>query len=220
MVTLTAAISLPQVALPRICSSRLLRRALWLWSSELPIITVIIYIVYGMSDISFHKNIRLPADEYIGTKAYFITICAAARRPVFVDHGLCSQILSLLRQQTNHFCFEIHAYCLMPDHLHFLAQGTRGDSDLLRLVKAFRIGSSRSYLSKTGSVLWQKKYYDHILRSESSLNQVAWYIWMNPVRKGLAKIVGEYRFAGSFTDAEPFRVRPKKEWSPGWKKSN
>ena len=114
--------------------------------------------------------------------------------------------------------FAIRAYCLMPDHLHFLASGSAANSNFLMFMKSFRIKSSRTHMRLTGKALWQKKFYDRILRSGESLESVAWYIWMNPVRAGLSKNVGEYPFAGSFTIPEPFRVRPEKEWKPEWKR--
>jgi REP element-mobilizing transposase RayT len=113
--------------------------------------------------------------------------------------------------------FAIHAYCLMPDHLHFLAQGTQAGCDLLRFVKAFRIRSSREYARGAGRILWQKKCFDHILRSGSDLDSVACYISLTPVRKGIVDAVGKYPFAGSFTIAQPFRHQPANIWEPNWK---
>jgi REP element-mobilizing transposase RayT len=98
-------------------------------------------------------------------------------RAVFTDSVVAPRLLHLLREEAEQHAFAIHAYWLMPDHLHFLAQGTQADCNLLRFVKAFRIRSSRGYAGETGRVLWQKKYFDHILRSGSALNSVAWFIW-------------------------------------------
>jgi len=165
----------------------------------------------------FHKDIRLPASEYVGTKSFFITLCSARRRPLFTNSHLAFDLLQLLRNQAVERSFDIHAYCLMPDHLHFLAQGTQWDCDLRDFVKIFRLNSSRSHKQETGQPLWQKKYFDRILRSGCSMNSVAWYIWMNPVRKGLASSVGEYPFCGSFTDVELLRKEPAEAWKPGWK---
>ncbi|MBN2380988.1 hypothetical protein JXM67_14415 [candidate division WOR-3 bacterium] len=44
--------------------------------------------------------------------------------------------------------------------------------------------------------MWQRGYYDHILRKEEDLEIVANYIWGNPVRKGLAETIEEYPFSG------------------------
>jgi hypothetical protein len=55
------------------------------------------------------------------------------------------------------------------------------------------------------------------LRSGSELDSVAWYIWLNPVRKEIVDAVGKYPFAGSFTNAQPFRHQPANIWEPNWK---
>jgi putative transposase len=170
-----------------------------------------------MPPLFFHKNIRLPATEYVGTKSFFVTLCSAGRQSRFTDFRLALHILRSLREQAVERAFDIHAYCLMPDHLHFLAQGTQPHCDLLDFVRAFRLCSSPPYSKATGQPLWQKKYFDHILRSSSSLNSVAWYIWMNPVRKGLASKAGEYSFCGSFTNADLAWKKPAQVWTPDWK---
>jgi REP element-mobilizing transposase RayT len=165
-----------------------------------------------------HKNIRLPAAAYIGQKAYFITLCSANRRKVFTDPKSCNYLLQLLKDESAVRGFAIPAYCLMPDHLHLLAHGLQESSDLLSFVKSFRLKSSRAYARNSGNTLWEKKFFDHILRSPISLESVAWYIWMNPIRAGLSKSVGEYPFAGPFPDAESFRKQPEKIWEPDWKR--
>jgi putative transposase len=164
-----------------------------------------------------HKDIRLPAAAYVGSKAYFVTLCAAGRHSVFTAERICECLLHLLREESAARGFAIPAYCLMPDHLHFLAEGLYPSSNLLSFVKSFRIKSSRIYAGLTSEVLWQKKFYDHILRTSVSLESVAWYIWMNPVRASLATQVGEFPFAGSFTETNPFREPPTEIWKPAGK---
>ncbi len=49
------------------------------------------------------------------------------------------------------------------------------------------------------SNLWQKGFYDHILRSGKAIDEAAWYIFLNPVRAGLAKTIEEWPYSGSFS---------------------
>ena len=48
----------------------------------------------------------------------------------------------------------------------------------------------------TGDFAWQISYYDHILRREEALIDVAKYIWMNPVTAGLASSPELYPWSG------------------------
>jgi hypothetical protein len=66
-------------------------------------------------------------------------------------------------------------------------------------------------------VLWQKKFYDRILRERDSFDGVAGYIWMNPVRKGLCSDPREYPYSGSFAVDWKKMMRPLESWVPEWK---
>ena len=50
---------------------------------------------------------------------------------------------------------------------------------------------------ESGRKLWQRSFYDHALRKEESLNDVARYIWENPVRAGIVATAVDYAWSGS-----------------------
>jgi putative transposase len=109
----------------------------------------------------------------------------------------------------------VDAYCVMPDHLHFLTLGRSPTSDLLNFAKNFKQKTAYAYLQIPQARLWQKNYYDHILRSNEESKQVAAYIWMNPVRAGICKNFQGYPFSGSF--ARPWKnSETVAVWSPPW----
>ena len=76
-----------------------------------------------MRPVFHHKNIRLPADRYIGKQWSFVTVCCANRRKFFTAPEICSWFLGIVRRDASTHNFAIHAYCLMPDHVHLLLQG-------------------------------------------------------------------------------------------------
>ncbi|HKW62101.1 MAG TPA: transposase [Candidatus Acidoferrum sp.] len=164
-----------------------------------------------------HKNIRLRQFNYVGQQCYFLTLCCFDRRPVFADPKQCAWLLEEFRAESAGRSFAIHAYCIMPGHFHFLTEGQEPSSDLLAFVKSFKIKTSRLYQAETSQTLWQKKFFDHILRTHESIELVAWYIWLNPVRKGLSTVVGEYPFAGSFTETSKRITSMPSAWIPPWK---
>ena len=91
--------------------------------------------------------------------------------------------------------FGLLAYCFMPDHLHLLVQGSEG-SDLARFIKVFKQASSFDYKRREGRPLWQRSYYDHVLRGQDELQPAVEYILGNPVRAGLADNPDAYSFSG------------------------
>ena len=85
-----------------------------------------------------HKNIRLTSDRYVGRAWFFITICSAKRRKLFTTTKTCDWLLHILRSDAAAHTFAVHAYCLMPDHVHLLLEGLYPTTDLLGFVKAVK----------------------------------------------------------------------------------
>ena len=132
-----------------------------------------------------HKNIRLHSAKYVGQSTYFVTLCCARRHPAFANPKKAAELVVKLREQSIAQRFEVHAYCVMPDHFHGLFAGLDLASDLLVFVKNLKQITTHGYQNSSHGTLWQKKFYDHILRERDNAAGVAGYIWMNPVRKGL-----------------------------------
>lgn len=92
----------------------------------------------------------------------------------------------------------LYAYCFMPDHVHLLLRSEEG-RDPIRFVQAYKGKSTRTYWEVGGrGKLWQRGFYDHILRQEEDVRQVARYILENPIRKRMVESLVEYPFSGSF----------------------
>ncbi len=88
----------------------------------------------------------------------------------------------------------------MPNHLHFLAEGLHPTADALRFVGSFKQQTSYLFSQRTHQRLWQSKWYDHLLRSTDSHENISWYICQNPVRKGLCQFPSNYPYLGSFSE--------------------
>jgi len=87
----------------------------------------------------------------------------------------------------------MHCAVIMPDHVHLLIT----PYDVLSLPKAIgRIkGASAYQINKvrlSSAHVWQREYFDRIVRSDESLSAKADYIWNNPVRKRLVATGDEW----------------------------
>jgi REP-associated tyrosine transposase len=165
------------------------------------------------------KNIRLHATRYRGHGRYFITICCERRKTIFSEPNMAIAIIDQIKFASEKYKFGVHAYCVMPDHFHALLEGLAAESDLLLFVRSFKQASTRAFSGGNGTPIWQKKFYDHILRAKDSLSAVSWYIWMNPVRKGFCSEPNEYSYSGSLTMDWKKCVRPVEIWTPAWKQT-
>ena len=89
------------------------------------------------------------------------------------------------------------AYCLMPDHLHFVAGPDRDGCSVLTFVERFKGKTTNANWSLGWSgVLWQRRFHDHVLRGAEPLDDIQNYTLDNPVRAGLVEEQTDWPWAG------------------------
>ena len=140
---------------------------------------------------------RLPAFSYVGRYRYSLTFCAHNRKHVFTDQALVTSMLAQIAHAARDWAFAIPAYCFMPDHLHLLVEAQTDDANLVKFAHAVKQRTGFQYRRKSTGSLWQKGYFEHVLRDEELTEVVARYILANPVRGGLCREPREYQHAGS-----------------------
>jgi len=143
-----------------------------------------------------HRSLRLSGHDYRESRAYHITWGTHERQKLLDLTGLASEVCRILQAEAVHTHTDLFAFCVMPDHVHILLRPN--GSDPIQYVQTVKGKTTRAYW-KLGGVgkLWQRGFYDHILRSEESLFRIAQYILVNPVRAGLTDVLGAYPFCGS-----------------------
>ncbi len=148
----------------------------------------------------YKKRIRLKRFSYKGCHRYFVTICAKDKKTVFHNRQTVNFVREVLCACSREHAFMIWAYCFMPDHLHLLIEGTAEHADMKKFMAAFKQKTGYYYKQQNGFDLWQKNYYEHVLRRDEDTRSTIRYICDNPVRKGLVADFREYEFLGSFAD--------------------
>lgn len=126
----------------------------------------------------------------MGSYAYHLIFTTRNRLPRFADQQAVRQCLIALESSALRYGFRVLAYCFMPNHLHLLVAGDDG-TPLVRFVQHFKQATGHRYPG-----LWQRSYYDRVLRREEHIEDVALYIWSNPVVAGLVADAAEYGFSG------------------------
>ena len=140
---------------------------------------------------------RIPGFDYRGLYRYFVTFCTFERRGLLRDKWIANLLMSHLRRTARARELAVLAYCLMPDHVHLLVEGTSDGADLRRFVKQLKQSTGQAYSAYGEGGLWQEGYYDRVLRQDEDAKDVARYIIANPVRAGLVGNVCEYPYVGS-----------------------
>ncbi|MEN6440854.1 MAG: transposase [Syntrophobacter sp.] len=135
---------------------------------------------------------------------YFFTVNLAERdRTVLVDH--VDSLRLVMREVAARHPFHIYAIVIRPDHLHALwtlPVGDRGYPMRWALIKA---GFSRqvprgercnpSRISKGERGIWQRRYWEHLIRDEQDYGRHVDYIHFNPVRHGYAGRASDWPYS-------------------------
>jgi putative transposase len=86
----------------------------------------------------------------------------------------------------NHITgIELGSFVVMPNHVHGIIVIVEQTKRLPEIIRQFKTFSARRINEKRGTPgepVWQRNYYEHIIRDEISYNQIALYIANNPTR--------------------------------------
>lgn len=130
----------------------------------------------------------------------FVTIVTADRRPWLADARNKSHLIQCLRNIKEANPFRHFAHVILDDHFHWLFQVTSGDSisrAVSRLkLKVYHERKNRNLFCEN---LWQKRFYDHIIRDERDFRQHMDYIHYNPVKHGYVAMACQWRWSSFHT---------------------
>lgn len=79
------------------------------------------------------------------------------------------------------------ANVFLPDHFHLLIR-PKGETNFSQIMHSLKLNFSLAYKVKTNKTeslkLWQKRFWDHVIRDEIDLENHIHYIHNNPVKHG------------------------------------
>ena len=134
---------------------------------------------------------------YVPGGCYFFTVNLDRRR----DADLLTRHIGALRSafavtRRDH-PFALHALVVLPDHLHALWQLPPGDADFStrwRLIKArfsravpAGEGVTASRVRRGERGVWQRRFWEHVIRDAGDWQRHVDYIHYNPVRHGYVR---------------------------------
>ncbi|RHO45873.1 transposase [Clostridium sp. AM09-51] len=154
-------------------------------------------------DLPKRKNIRLNDYNYSSNGAYFITICTKNKENLLwknvVKRANCVRPLDQLplskigivieneiyKLNTVYENIKVDKYQIMPNHIHliiFIYEDSNGRTQfaptISRIIKQFK----GSITKQIGFSIWQKSFYDRIIRNENEYQSVWNYIHNNPLK--------------------------------------
>lgn len=152
-------------------------------------------------DLPKRKNIRLHNYNYSSNGAYFITICIKNKENLLwknvgancvrpLDQLPLSKIGIVIENEiyklnTVYENIKVDKYQIMPNHIHliiFIYEDSNGRTQfaptISRIIKQFK----GSITKQIGFSIWQKSFYDRIIRNEKEYQSVWNYINNNPLK--------------------------------------
>jgi putative transposase len=101
--------------------------------------------------------------------------------------------------------FDIHGWVVLPEHLHCVIELPPGDADYAtrwRLIKVVfskslpKVGRRSAVRVRRGERgIWQRRYWEHLIRDEADYRAHLDYIHYNPVKHGLVKQVRDWPYS-------------------------
>lgn len=118
------------------------------------------------------------------------------RQKIFHDTDDCLAFLNWLREAAKQFKVAIHAYVLMPNHVHLLLTPTDADglARMMQWVGRYYVPYFNRKYQRVGT-LWQGRYKATVVDTERYFMTCSRYIELNPVRAGLAAEPGDYQWS-------------------------
>ena len=139
-----------------------------------------------MTNLPNRKPNRLKGYDYAGNGAYFITICTKGRKCILsrIPVGNAAPGVPKIELTTIGKIVEEHLrlipgidkYVIMPNHIHLIIIKNKTGKSISEDIRALKSVVSRA----VGRPIWQKSFYDHIIRDEEDYLTKAEYIGNNP----------------------------------------
>ena len=146
------------------------------------------------------RAIRLPGYDYSQTGVYFITFCTLHREYLLGQVADGQMFLNAAGETLWHLwavlperfpTVSADAFMVMPNHVHDIiiinlasggaASGAPTLGEFIRAFKSIAAIAINRLLGRVGQPLWQRNYYEHIIRDDESLNRIREYIFTNPL---------------------------------------
>ena len=133
---------------------------------------------------------------------YFFTVNLADRKSsLLLDH--IEDFRDVMKKVKQQHPFDIDAMVVLPDHVHTMWTLPKGDADYPKRWMLIKAGFSRripkgeyrrkSRINKGERGIWQRRYWEHLIRDERDYEQHVNYIYFNPVKHGYVQKAIEWK---------------------------
>ena len=154
---------------------------------------------------------------------YFFTAVTHQRQQLFSDPQVVCLLNIAIEKIRSHHPFEIEAQVILPDHLHALWKMPGHDSNYAMRWRLIKESFTRAYVKNFGApdrteverargeqTVWQRRFWEHLIRDERDFAAHLDYIHVNPVKHGLVSAPRDWSHPTFQTWVE------RGVYEPGW----
>ena len=134
---------------------------------------------------------------------FFVTVCSYRRKPLLAKNAVNETFVRFSQRAYAEHGIAVGRYVIMPDHIHLFVCGPNNFElgrwmGMLKqcLEKALATMASPAGRRLQKTPIWQRGFFDHVLRNEESYAQKWDYVRDNPVRAGFVDNADAWPFAG------------------------
>jgi len=152
-----------------------------------------------------HRHLRRLDRIWVKDPIYFTTTCTYRRQAILTTDAVADILVNEWQTARERHGWAVGRYVIMPDHVHFFCAPELEAKTLSEFVGSWKRwtsrrihaqGQPRTASSATTPPLWQREFFDHVLRSSESYSQKWDYVRENPVRAGFVTGADEWKHAG------------------------
>ena len=131
----------------------------------------------------------------------FITAVCHRRIPYLKRDWQKELLLSVMREVKSSSGFAMNAYVILDEHFHWIITPEKNNfSTIMQSIKLrFVHRYKKAIKQKKNATLWQRRFWDHIIRSAEDLHRHMDYIHFNPVKHGYVPRPSDYKWSSFST---------------------
>ncbi len=137
----------------------------------------------------------------LDNQCYHVVSTTRGQESIFSDPDCAESVIEAIQFVRRERAYVL-AYVVMPNHLHALLV-PRDNTSISRVMQSIKGYSARIVNGKLGrhGPLWQRSFYDRMIRNEQQLLETVSYVHMNPVVAGLVEKPEEYPYSSAQQDS-------------------
>ena len=143
------------------------------------------------------RHRRLPRSD-LPHHTYYLTCCLHNRRPLLRTDELAEQLIALYADRRDQRAILLHGYVVMLDHYHLLLtlREEPSVSGVVRKVHSLFAAHCHRRVGLRGRI-WQRRFYDHVVRDDADWHTKLVYMHGSPVRAGLVNVATDYTWSSA-----------------------